>query len=398
MDAKFYRKFSLTHLLIGCTLVIIASAIYVVALPSQNQQFDRDEASQDNSSFASFSKGVVSEVIFEQIDEAQNNQSITQQLKVKITDSSAKSEGAAVETVIDNTQILDKAESVRYKVGDKVVLGLLPAGPSSLVDQFVIIDRYRMPGVYLVIAIFLALAVLVGRMRGVTSLVGLGITGAILMLFIAPQILAGKDAFVVALIGAGGIVLVSMFVSHGFNRRIQVAAVSTLATLAISGVMTYCFVFVSKLFGLGQSDAFLLQTGFLGTLNLQGVLLAGIVISVLGILDDVTTAQTAAVEEISKADTKLSVKELYSKGLSVGREHIASLINTLILVYAGAALPLFLLLTLQKRQPLWVLMNSEFIAEELVRSLIGSTTLILAVPISTILAAYIFSRSNKNIT
>ncbi len=391
MDTKFYKKLSLTHLLIVCTLVLVASAVYVSALPSTNNNFDQLEASQDNSSFSSFSKGVVSEVIFEQIDEAQNNRSITQQLKVKLTDSGASSQ----EVVIDNTQILDKAESVRYKVGDRVVLGLLPAGQSSLVDQFVIIDRYRMPGVYLVIAVFLVLAVLVGRMRGITSLVGLGITGAILMLFIAPQILAGKDAFVVALIGAGAIVLVSMFISHGFNRRIQLAAVSTLATLVISGVITYLFVSASKLFGLGQSDAYLLQTGFLGSLNLQGVLLAGIVISVLGILDDVTTAQTAAVEEIGKANSQLTVKELYTKGLSVGREHIASLINTLILVYAGAALPLFLLLTLQKSQPLWVLLNSEFIAEELVRSLIGSTTLILAVPISTILAAYIFSGQTK---
>lgn len=391
MDTKFYKKLSLTHLLIVCTLVLVASAVYVSALPSTNNNFDQLEASQDNSSFSSFSKGVVSEVIFEQIDEAQNNRSVTQQLKVKLTDSGASSQ----EVVIDNTQILDKAESVRYKVGDRVVLGLLPAGQSSLVDQFVIIDRYRMPGVYLVIAVFLVLAVLVGRMRGITSLVGLGITGAILMLFIAPQILAGKDAFVVALIGAGAIVLVSMFISHGFNRRIQLAAVSTLATLVISGVITYLFVSASKLFGLGQSDAYLLQTGFLGSLNLQGVLLAGIVISVLGILDDVTTAQTAAVEEIGKANSQLTVKELYTKGLSVGREHIASLINTLILVYAGAALPLFLLLTLQKSQPLWVLLNSEFIAEELVRSLIGSTTLILAVPISTILAAYIFSGQTK---
>lgn len=379
-------------MLIALATLIAAAGIYIIYLPSVNDTaFQGDAASQDTTSFVSYTKGTVIEVVFEQIDEIQNNQSITQQLTVRLSDASA---GEDLIT-IDNTQVLDKAGSVQYKVDDVVVLGLLPSGASEAGEQYVIVDRYRMTGIYVVLAVFLFLAIIIGKWRGLTSLVGLAITGCILLFFIAPQILLGKDPFVIALVGASAIVLVSMFISHGFNRRIQVAALSTLVSLALAGVITYVFVFVSKLFGLGQSDAFLLQAGFLGIINLQGVLLAGIIISVLGILDDITTAQTAAIEEIYKTDITQSVKELYVKGLSIGREHIASLINTLILVYAGAALPLFLLLTLQKSQPLWVLINSEFIAEELVRSLIGSTTLILAVPIATLLAAYIFTRKNN---
>jgi uncharacterized membrane protein len=383
-----FKRLSLIHILIFCVIVIVAGFIYVMQLPATNTKFDKSAASLDTSSFTAYAKGKVTEVVFEQVDEIPNGKSISQQLKVVITDAPKSGQ----EVVIDHTAILDKAGSVQYKAGDKVVLGQLP---NEIYDEFVIIDKYRLPGVYIVVTVFLILAIVVGRKRGLTSLVGLGITGCILMLFIAPQILSGKDPFLVALVGAGAIILVSMFISHGFNRRIQISAVSTILTLIITAVMAYVFVYISKLFGFGQSDAFLLETGFLGSINLQGVLLAGIIISVLGVLDDVTTAQTAAIEELHKTDSTLSLKSLYQKGLSIGREHIASLINTLILVYAGAALPLFLLLTLQKSQPLWVLLNSEFIAEELVRSLVGSTTLILAVPISTLLAAYIYS-SNRN--
>ena len=379
----------LIYILILCAVVVLVAAVYVINLPGNNSTFKQENASQDTTSFKGYAKGMVSEVVLEQIDDVRNTQSITQQLKVKLTDVDKGGE----EIVIDNSQILDKAGSVHYKVGDRVVLGLVPA---EATDQYVIIDRYRLPGVYIVVAVFLVLAVIVGRKRGLTSLVGLGITGCILLYFIAPQILAGKDPFLVALVGAGAIILASMFISHGFSKRIQISAISTIIALVFTAIIAYIFVYISLLFGFGQSDAFLLETGYLGSINLQGILLAGIIISVLGVLDDVTTAQTAAVEELHKVDPSLSIKSLYQKGLSIGREHISSLVNTLILVYAGAALPLFLLLTLQKSQPLWIILNSEFIAEELVRSLIGSTTLILAVPISTLLASYIYSHKDKN--
>lgn len=385
-----FKQFRLIHLLIVFAIIIAAAGVYVLQLPSSNSSFSQENASQDTTSFKDYAKGEVVEVIFEQVDDVQQTQYITQQLKVRLTDAE---EDTGEEVLVDNTQILDAARSVKYEVGDKVVLGSISA---EVTEEYVIIDRYRLPGLYIVVGVFLALAVIVGRRRGLTSLIGLGITGCILLFFIAPQILAGKDPFLVALVGAGAIVLVSMFISHGFTKRIQISAVSTIISLAITAVIAYAFVQISSIFGFGQSDAFILETGFLGSINLQGILLAGIMISVLGVLDDVTTAQTAAVEELYKTDQTLSVKALYQKGLSIGREHIASLINTLILVYAGAALPLFLLLTLQKSQPLWILLNSEFMAEELVRALVGSITLILAVPVATLLAAYIYARKQRS--
>jgi uncharacterized membrane protein len=384
-----FKRITLVHILALCVLGILSAAVYIYSLPNSNKQiFDKGAASFDTTTFTKYGHGRISEILSEQIDEGPRNQVITQQIKVLITDTDQ--EGDSV--IIDHTSVLDAAGSVQYKMGDKVVLGVMPG---EVAEKYVIVDRNRMASIYITIAIFILLAIVVGRMKGLTSLIGLGITGIILLFFIAPQILNGKDPFAVSLVGAGMIVLVSMFISHGFNKRIQASAISTLAALGLAAAVAYVAVYTTQLFGFGQSDAFLLETGFLGSINLRGILLAGIVISVLGVLDDVTTTQTAAVDELAQANPDLTMKELYVKGLSIGREHIASLINTLILVYAGAALPLFLLLTLQKSQPIWILLNSEFIAEELIRSLIGSSALILAVPLSTLFAAYIFKRKSS---
>jgi uncharacterized membrane protein len=162
--------------------------------------------------------------------------------------------------------------------------------------------------------------------------------------------------------------------------------------------MAIIFVAIGKLFGLGSEEAIYLQLVPLEQLNLQGLLLGGIILGALGVLDDITTAQSAAVDELRKANPALGARELYRRGLSVGTEHITSLVNTLFLAYAGASLPLFILFTIYNDMPLWVTLNSEFIAEEIVRTVVGSVALILAVPITTAAAAAIFSRPRPSRT
>lgn len=195
-----------------------------------------------------------------------------------------------------------------------------------------------------------------------------------------------------SMIGALVIALFSIYLAHGLNRRTTIALISTLLTLGIASGLAILFVKAGKLFGLGSEEAFYIQQlGSLADLNLQGLLLGGIILGALGVLDDITTAQTAAVYEIKRANSALTVRELYNRGISVGREHISSLVNTLFLAYAGASLPLFLFFTVGgSTQPLWVTLNSEFIAEEVVRTLVGSIALMLAVPITTFLAANYF--------
>jgi uncharacterized membrane protein len=222
-------------------------------------------------------------------------------------------------------------------------------------------------------------------------MLGLVASAAIIVWFIVPRIIGGADPLWTSLLGCIAIACVSLFLAHGFNKRTGIAFAATLITLGISAFAAVEAVSFTHLFGMGSEES-LYVLGDLPGLSLKGLLLGGIMLGLLGVLDDITTAQSAVVDELKQANPELDFKELYRRGLSVGREHIASLINTLFLAYAGVALPLFLLFSLNKGQPLWTVFNNEMIAEEIVRTLVGSACLILAVPITTALAAYAFRK------
>lgn len=385
---------NLKNILIVVLLAGLLGAVWIwQSAPSAH--LTDDAGRFDTQSFKEFARGEVVEILSEQTDDPGPNQTLYQQLSVRLL--SGPKKGEVIET--EFTRILDSAASVKFNAGDKIVLGYLPPTPSDellfgevAVGEYVIVDRLRTTGLALVVALFVGLAIVVGRRQGALSLLALVVAGAILIFFTAPQLLAGKNALMVSGVSAGLIAIITMFIAHGYNLRTRLSVVSTLLSLLAAFAVSYSFVAVAQLFGLGQSDAFALQAGLLGQIDLRGVLLGGLIISLLGILDDVTTTQTAAVEELLKANPALSRAKLFAAGMSVGREHIASLINTLILVYVGASLPLFLLLVAATDQPLWVLLNSEYMAEEIVRALAGSVALVLAVPIATILAAHIYKK------
>lgn len=286
---------------------------------------------------------------------------------------------------------LETGSGVRkIKAGDKVV-----AVRSYQLDgstSYYVADAYRLPTVGILAAIFFLLAVVFGGVRGFTSVLGLGASAMVILGFIVPRIIVGGHPFQVTLTGAFVIAAVSLYLAHGFNRRTTVAFAGMLITLSLSAVMAVLAVSLSRLHGMGSEQALYLQNGDFGNMDLRGLLLGGIMLGVLGVLDDITTAQSAVVEELKRAKPSLTFNDLYRRGLSVGKEHIASLVNTLFLAYAGAALPLFLLFEVYKEAPIWFTLNSEIISEEIVRTLVGSVCLILAVPITTALAAAFFAR------
>ncbi len=249
-------------------------------------------------------------------------------------------------------------------------------------------DHFRLWPLTIIFLIFVVLAIFFARRKGVGAIVGLIFSIWILVAFIVPKIIDGGDPLVITSIGVTIIATVSLFIAHGFTKRTAIALLSTLVTLAIALGFSQWFVEFASLFGKGSEDAFFLQMGNLAHINLRGLLLAGIVIGTLGVLDDITTAQTAVVGELRQANPNLSKKELYRRGLIVGREHIASLVNTLVLAYAGASLPLFILFSVNEHVPLWLTLNGELVAEEFIRTIIGSIALILAVPITTLFAAH----------
>lgn len=281
-------------------------------------------------------------------------------------------------------------QAIVVKQGDQVVVIQQEADG---VMQYAITDAYRIPALWWSAALFFILAIVFGRLRGFTSILGLLASAAVIVWYVVPHIIAGADPVWTSLSASLLIATVSLFLAHGFNKRTAIAFAGTVVTLVISAFMAVEAVGFTHLFGTGNEESIFVLNALPGV-SLKGILLGGIMLGLLGVLDDITTAQSAVVDELKQANPALTFRELYRRGLSVGREHIASLINTLFLAYAGAALPLFLLFSVNQGQALWTIFNNEMIAEEIVRTLVGSACLILAVPITTVFAAYAF-RNHK---
>lgn len=286
-------------------------------------------------------------------------------------------------------------DDLRLEEGETVVVERLTKSDGTV--EYLLRERYRLPRMLLLLALFALAAVLLGGRTGFASITGLAVSIGILALVVIPRIAAGANPLFTCFLGAVAIACTSIYLAHGFRRRTSVALLSTLVTLCASAVMAVLSVRLGKLFGLGTEEAMFLQSGQFQNIDLRGLLLGGIVIGCLGVLDDITTAQTAAVDEIRRADPSMPKHRLRLAGLSVGKEHIASLINTLALAYIGTSLPLLLLLYSQSNQafPLWVTLNGEFLAEEIIRTVVGSMTLLVAVPVSTWFASVLLTKDGS---
>lgn len=259
--------------------------------------------------------------------------------------------------------------------------------------SYQIIDKYRLDKLLPFIILFVVIVLAISRFKGLGSLVGLAISFAVILQFIVPSILAGDDPLITSIIGSFFIMVTTLYIAHGFSTKIHIALIATAISLISTGLLAFLAVQSLSLSGLGSEDAASLLYGQAGAINFQGLLLGGIIIGSLGVLDDITTGLAASIEELAKANSKLSFKQLFSGGLRIGSEHIASLVNTLALAYAGAGLPLFLFIVLNPQNyPIWLLLNSELVMEEIVRTLAGSIGLVLAVPLTAALAAWAFQK------
>ena len=267
--------------------------------------------------------------------------------------------------------------------GDKVVLGFTPDAPRG--NQYYLADFQRRTPMLLLAALFVLVVVALGRMRGLRALLALVFTLAVLVWFLIPAVLEGESPVAVAVVASSAIVLVNLYLSHGNNLHTTTAVVGTLASLALIGILAVVFVGACHLTGMGTEEASFLQAAS-ARINLEGLLLGGIIIGSLGVLDDVTVTQASAVWELHLADPGMGPAQLYRAALRIGRDHVASTVNTLVLAYAGASLPLLILLVQANRRVSDVL-TGEVVASEIVRTLVGSVGLVASVPITTALAA-----------
>jgi uncharacterized membrane protein len=228
----------------------------------------------------------------------------------------------------------------------------------------------------------------IGRWRGIAAVAGLVVTYAVLVWFVLPAVLAGSNPVAVALVGSSLIMVVVLYLAHGLNSRTTTALLGTLISMVLTGVLSWLFVRVTHLTGTGSEEVMYLTTNGGPALNVTGLLLAGIIIGSLGALNDATVTQASAVWELHASTADATATTLYGSGMRIGRDHIASTVYTIVLAYAGAALPLLLLFTVNRAE-LGDVANSEIVAEEIVRTLVGSIGLVASVPITTFIAALV---------
>jgi uncharacterized membrane protein len=283
--------------------------------------------------------------------------------------------------------VIEQPIDSTISAGDGILVDIVDLGGG--VEQAVFYDFQRGTPMLLLIILFVAAIVVLGRWRGVGALAGLAMSLVVLVVFALPALLDGSNSVAVALVAAGAIAFVALFLAHGAGLATAAALLSTFASLALTGILAWIFLTASKFTGFGDESV-----GFLDALGTQvdprGLLLAGVVIGSLGVLDDVTVTQVSAVWELKRTAPDAGFGELYGRALRIGRDHISSTVNTLFLAYAGASLPLLLLFS-EAEQGLTSVATREVVAVEIVRALVGSIGLVASVPISTALAAKVLA-------
>ena len=276
--------------------------------------------------------------------------------------------------------------------GDRIVVGRASDGRGGNIYYFSDYER-RFPLVVLA-ALFAVVVVAIGRLRGLTALLGLAITFAILVKFVLPAVLDGKSPVLVAIVGSAAAMLIVLYLSHGVNAQTTTAVLGTLVSLLVIGLLAALFVDVARIVNLGNEDVTFLQISA-EQVDLRGVLLGGIIIGSLGVLNDVTVTQASAVWTLRAANPDWAPPRLYRAAMRIGRDHIASVVDTLVLAYAGASLPLLLLFTLASR-PTGDILTGALVAEEIVRALVGSIGLVLSVPLTTGLATLVAAQARSS--
>jgi uncharacterized membrane protein len=275
--------------------------------------------------------------------------------------------------------------------GDRIVLN---DGGADLPAQvrYSFADMQRSMPLALLAVVFALVVIALGRLKGLLALAGIVVSLGVLLVFIFPALLAGAPPVGVALTGATVIAFCTLYLAHGVNDRTTVALLGTLGSLALTAALAIGFSSAARLSGLASDESAILLS-FAPGLDFRGLLLAAVIVGTLGVLDDVTVTQVSAVWELDRTDPHLSARELYRAGIRIGRDHIASTVNTLVLAYAAAALPLLLIFT-QSGLAFGDVLVTETIAVEIVQTMVGSIGLVASVPLTTALACWVIRRSS----
>lgn len=334
---------------------------------------------------STFTRAIVKEVVSEEEFTVEGRTVYTQKLSVVRIDT-----GEPVEVSV-GSKFLPLESNQRIPVNRTIIIE-----QQTLEDgktEWVVTDyAYRLPTLLWIFVLFSVLVLVITQLQGFLSMIGMISSFVVLMAFIIPTIISGADPIWISIVSAVVIGAGSIYLSHGFHKKSHIAYISIIGTLILVTILTAVSMHFAHMTGLGSEEALFLQIEPQAKINMKGLLLAGIVLGTLGILDDICISQVSVVSELLKAKPGMSAYDVFFRGLTVGKDHIASLVNTLVLAYAGASLPLFLLFSIHNTRPIWVILNDEMIAEEIVRTVTGSIGLVLAVPLTTALAAFFLTK------
>jgi len=276
--------------------------------------------------------------------------------------------------------------------GDRVILNVSQGPGGSVSARF--LDFVRTRALLILLGTFIVFSIAISGWKGVRGLLGMAFSIAVILFYILPQILAGKNPVLVSVSGAFLLLSVTLYLVYGWTLKTHAAVLGTLISLVLTAFLADYFVDLTRLTGFGSEDAlFLIQQSDV-KLNMRGLVLGGMLIGALGVLDDLVITQASVVFELYGLNDGLSWNELYSRAMRVGQDHVAATVNTLVLAYAGAALPMFLLFSLSGEKVSYLL-NLEFVTEEIVRTMVGSLGLISAVPLTTLLSALMVIRGSQ---
>lgn len=314
------------------------------------------------------------------LDVGEGNEQPYQRLLLRIESGTM----AGQEVVIEEGTVNIVGQQRLFDVGDRVFVERAVAQQGE--DRLYISDFRRTGPLVGIVALFIGLVVLVGRGKGLRSLGGSLFSLGVIFAFILPQILQGRDPVAVSIAGSILLLSVATYLTYGWNIKAHAAVAGMTLSLALTGGLAWLFVRWTRLTGMAMEESSFLVMEIGPDVNLRGLVLGGIIIGSLGVLDDICVGQASAIIELLNANRDLSWLELFRRSLNIGTDHIAAMVNTLLLAYVGGSMPLMLAFTIYQ-EPLWRRINREPIAEEIVRTLVGSAGLVLAVPITGLIAS-----------
>ncbi len=260
---------------------------------------------------------------------------------------------------------------------------------------YAVSDPYRLPTLLFFTILFVVLVIIFGGIQGIRGLLSFAISIFAILYLLLPGILNGFSPILISLGVAGIIVIAGSYITHGFNKTTTSAVLGMIATLIITGIIGYIGVHSARLSGFATEESTYLNIDTRGSIDFLGLLFGGIIIGLLGVLYDISIGQAISVEELHSVGKHLSRKMIYKRATRIGKEHIGALINTLAIAYVGVTLPLLLIYVKSSTSPIGIVLNKEIFATEIMRALIGSIGLVLAVPITTFISVYLLVKLTK---